>query len=485
MVLWSAALSYFATLAIAEIGSAFKLHGHAWFEGGRIMTASDSLINGVAPDNALNLNGNILQSPGAQITAFSDISDNLEGVFGFGVHKSTHAMGNDGRSALLAISLYQSFLTQSRLTYFQGEKSDPEYSFTLGLFPFKYNRDVKNLGMYLLRGPVYPGILMGGFQDFAVDSTKGTMLGLNIHHKMGRFSHDLILNSERDIPPTFDWSLAYIAKVKLGAMELGAGTNFYRLLPYDSKLTTPGKHFTNAELGFKKDRYVEVAPGSTDTVFFTHQGTKVMGMFSLDMQKLLGVELFHPDDMKIYGEAAVLGTKDYGETYGDIKKRIPAMIGFNIPTGGWLNHLSLEVEYYGATYRNDLARIGNNNTVAPWTIQAHPIPSPKPVGYVDYGIDTVTGIWVRPDFNDPSKNDTVRVFGTAMDKANQTKDNLKWSLIAEKIISNHISVLVQVANDHYRPKSVAKGLIKSEGGTQEAFASPQDWYFMFRMGFFF
>jgi hypothetical protein len=483
-VLWLTALASLVTFANSEESTSYKFHGKAWFEGGRIMSATDTLINGASPDNVLDLNGNVLQSLGAQFTLQADLSEHLIGAFGFGVQKVNHALGK-GPSALVAISLFQNFLTESRLTYYQGEVSDPSLSVTLGSFAFKYNRDVKNLGLYLLRGPVYPGILMGGFQDFAVDTTKGTMMGFNVHHKMGPFSHDIILNSEREIPPTLDWSLAYIAKYQAGPIEIGAGANFYRLIANDSKLETPGKYFSDAALGFKKDRYIEVAPGSTDTVFFTHQGTKVMGMFSLDLQKLFGTELANPEDLKLYSEVGILGLTNYGKTYGDIAKRMPAMVGFNFPTGGWLNHLSLEVEYYGALYRNDLAKIGNNNTVAPWTIQNHPISSPKPVGYVDYGIDTLTGFWIKPNATDPAKSDTVRVKGTALDKANQTKDNLKWSLLAEKVISNHISIIGQVANDHYRPKSVATGLIKSEGGTQEAFASPKDWYFMIRMGYFF
>ena len=72
-----------------------------------------------------------------------------------------------------------------------------------------------------------------------------------------------------------------------------------------------------------------------------------------------------------------------------------------------------------------------------------------------------------------------------MDKENLTMDNLKWSLYVDKTISKHIQFIGQVANDHYRPRPVATGLIKSDGGTAEAFTTSKDWYFMFRMGYFF
>jgi hypothetical protein len=42
-----------------------------------------------------------------------------------------------------------------------------------------------------------------------------------------------------------------------------------------------------------------------------------------------------------------------------------------------------------------------------------------------------------------------------------------------------------VANDHYRPRPVATGLIASSGGVAEAFSEQSDWYFMLRMGYFF
>lgn len=477
-----------ASLQVAMLFGAeateYKFHGKAWFEGGRIMNATDTLVNGAAPDNVLNLNGNILQSVGAQFTIDAALTEHLEGAFGFGAYKVSQALGK-GPTSLLAIAMFQNFLTESRLTYFVGEKEAPTLSFTLGSFPYKYNSDVKNLGLYLLKGPVYPGILMGGFQDFSTDTTKSTMLGLKVHHQVGSFSQDFLLNNEREVPPTLDWSLGYVAKYQAGPLQLGVGANFYRLIPYKSKLETPGKNYSDAELNFQKSVYIEVDSGSTDTTFFTHQGTKLMGMFSLDFQKILGMSMSNPDDLKLYGEMGVIGVKNYGKVYNDISKRIPAMVGFNIPTGGILTHLSLEVEYYGALYRNDMARLGGNNMVANWMIQRHPVPSPKPVDYSDYGIDTLTGFWIRPDPIDPAKADTIKVKGTAFDKSNQTKDNLKWALVFDKEISKHISIMGQIANDHYRPKSYSTGVIKAEGGTQELFSDPSDWYFMFRMGYFF
>jgi hypothetical protein len=476
---WSFAV--LAPLAIAfGAETKYEIHGQAWMDYGRIISAEDTITNTLSPDNTLNYNGNGMQSLGAQFTVNADLSDNLEAAFGFGAYKASHALGS-GQYSYMTISLFQNFVTQSRLTWYTGEKAAPTLSATVGGFPYNYNPDVKNLGMYLLRGPVYPGIIMGGYGDFATDSTKGTMLGLKFHQGIGNFTQDLILNSERDIPPTFDWSLAYFAKYKMGPLQLGAGVNFYRLIPYNSALETPGKD-TNLVKGSARARYIEVDnsnPAAPDTTFFTHQGTKVIGTLSLDLKSLFGgSESMNPDDLKLYAEGGVIGVTNYGKAYSKIAERAPVMVGFNFPTFGLLNHLSLEVEYYGAKYRNDLALIGNNNVVADWTTQDHALPSPKPVTNADYGIDSLGYFRL-------STGDSVYVRGTAMDKDNVTKDNLKWSVYIDKVVSQHVQFVAQVANDHFRPRPVASGLIHSEGGTAEVFASPKDWYFMLRVGYFF
>lgn len=497
-LLTAATLCLSAALPRAE-GPAIKVNGKAWTEFGRIMGATDSLLPGEAPTPILNLNGNGIVSLGAQFTLNADLTNNLEAALGFGSHKVNHALGR-GQTSYLSISMFHNYLTESRLSWYMGEKEAPSLKITVGSFPYKYNRDVRNLGLYLFRGSVYPGILMGGFGDFAADTTKSTQLGANVHHAMGNFSHDIILNSERDLPPTFDWSLGYVAKYKaFNALEIGAGVNFYRLIAYDEELRTPGKIAT-ADLGgpAQKAKYIEVDstnPAAPDTVFFTHQGTKVMAMASLDLKPLFGIES-NSDAWKIYSEVAVIGTQDYGKTYGKIGERIPIMFGVNFPTPSWLDHINFEVEHYGSPYRNDLARLGNNNVVADWTIQGHPIPSPKPVSNADFNIDAA-GNWT-----DVNTGNVIAVKGTALDKESNTLDNLKWSLYLDKTVAGHITFMGQLANDHYRPRPVATGLISSNGGTAEAFADKTtfgapskwykpwtvikgDWYYMFRMGYSF
>jgi len=455
--------------------SGVKVTGKAWFDMGRIMRAVDTLTTN-ATNPSMNFEGNWLQSYGAQATIYSDFSEHWHAAMGFGTHLVSHAQAS-GPIRYFSISLFQHFITQSRLTGYIGEKESPDFSLDLGAIPFHYNQNSANFGSYLLRGPVYPGILLGGFKDFSLDSARANLLGTRLHARTGAFQHDLIWALETDVPPLLDQSLAYVTRYRPSEVfEVGAGVNLYHLIPYKKSLETPGKTAPVSD----KSKYVEVNPVTGDTTFFTHQGIKLMAMFSLDIKKLWSHSVFGAEDLKLYGEAALLGTQDYGKTYGKLAERIPVTVGINLPAMGIVDRLSVEAEWYGAKYRNDMANLGYTNGVADWTRQEHPIPSPKPVMNSDFNIDS-TGNWYNP-----ATGISLPVSGTALDKENLTSDDFKWSINLEKKVSGSIQLSLQVANDHYRPRPVAlQGYIFSDGGTKEAFAGKSDWYTMFRMSHFF
>ncbi len=439
-----------------------QVHGQGWFDQGRIMTTSDSVLrDGNTEGNSVNISNTWLSSFGAQVVATADIADNLEAVIGIGAYRVTHSVGSYMTNTNItkqpfyyAISFYKNYLPQSRLTYYLGDKATPWFSITGGSFSYNYNPDVKNLGAYLLRGAVYPGILVSGFKDFSIDSTKSNVMGLKVHNQIGNFSHDLILKNETDLPPTFDLSLAYIAKYRaFEALDFGFGVNSYRLIPYVSKLEKPG------HLGVALDngRSIDTVGANGDSakfVYLTHQGVKVMGMFSIDLKHWLNASLLGSQDLKLYGEAALIGISNQGSVYKNRKERIPVMLGFNLPVFGWLDFLSVEGEWYGSKYRNDVANLGSLNGVADWTEYkpTRVTPSPAPV----------SGFY-----------------------ADSTKDNIKWSINIEKTIQKHLRLSGQVASDHYRPAPIATGLISSTGGTAEAFTRPSNMYFEFRLAYLF
>ncbi len=486
---WSMRIAtLFAAVALSSLAAqadmTYRIRGEAWTEIGRIGKSSDSLQAVIAPpNNVISYSKSWMNSMGAQATVYADLGDHWDGAFGFGAYQVSHSQGTfhgSNQSKFLAISLFQNYVSQAHVTYRQELDGADGLRLTVGNFSYQYNPDVQNLGSYLLRGTVYPQILIGGFEDFSVDSTKANLLGANLHFGAGNLGLDVILNSEREIPPTFDWSLAFVAKYKaLGALDIGGGVNFYRLLPSNPSLTTPGKFENVGDLAryAEFDTTVSADGNHIDTLYFSHRGIKLTGFFSLDLKPFLGLDGASPADWKIYGEAAVIGIKNYGKTYDKLSERIPVMLGVNVPTWGLLDHLSLEVEYFKNRYRNDMALLGNQRNVADWTLQEHVIPTPAPVRYADYGIEN--GVWMN------ANGDSVVVAGTPLDVENLHTDDFKWSVHLEKTIRSSIRFTAQIANDHYRPRAIATGFINQEGGTAEALSSKSDWYFMLRLGYFF
>jgi hypothetical protein len=481
------ALSAFCRLD-ASGSPAFQLHGQGWAESGQIVHATDTLV--------INLNGNRLQSMGAQFTAQVELSERLEAGIGFGTQQVFHSLGNQ-ETERNTLSTFKNFITEARLTYSVGDASAPFLNVTVGNFAYNYHPQVKNLGLYLFRGPVYPGFLVSGFKDFHTDTTRAAFSGARVHNRFGNFEQDLILNQEHEVSPTYDWSLGYVAKYKaFEAVEFGVGANFYHWLSENEGITTPSRD--KSPTLFRDDlatmnsgssyhpyelQFIEVMPGG-DTVFYTHKGIKLMGMFHLDLKPLFGLQSMGDHDLELYGEAGIIGLKNYGSVYKNRSERIPMMLGFNIPTFGLLNYLSIEVEYYGAKFRSDYSKIGAFNSLYVRGINPsspnNPLsqPSPIPVSYKDFGIDSL-GNWVN------ASGDTINVKGTGMDVQNMTTDDFKWSIYLEKTILGHLRFIGQVANDHTQPRPVRKSGNAEAAGFSEAFTTSKDWYFMARLGYFF
>ena len=210
-----------------------QIHAKTWADIGRIMHATDTL--------QINLNGDWQQTMGMQIGAKETFSDHLEGAFGFGINQVYHSLG-DPNQEKFTLSKFINYISEARVTYSTGKEINPFFTATIGDFAFNYNPQVKNLGLYLFRGPVYPGFLVSGFKEFHTDTTRASFLGFHLHNSMGNFQHDLILSSERDLPPSFDWSLGYVAKYQIAhTLKLGGGVNFYHLIPQNSAITTPNQ----------------------------------------------------------------------------------------------------------------------------------------------------------------------------------------------------------------------------------------------------
>lgn len=471
----------------------FRLHGKAWTDAGRIMHSTDTL--------QVNYHGNWQQGMGMQIGSVIDISPNFEAGIGMGVIHAYHSLGNPEQEKF-ALSKFMNYVSEARLTWTLGEKEKPLLALTIGDFGYNYAPHAQNLGLYLFRGPVYPGFLVSGFQDFHTDTTRSAFLGFRAHNTLGNFRQDLIFAGEREFAPSFDWSLGYVARFKaMEAIEVGAGVNFYHLIAENGDITAPNK--TSVPNLFAQDstliadgqpyhpyqlKYMEVV--GTDTTVFTHRGTKVMAMFSLDIRRLLDLGgPFGEKDLLLYGEGAIIGLKNYGTIYGKMSERMPVMIGFNVPTFGLLDFLSIEVERYTAKYRQDYSKLGYFNSlhlknINPTILKAQRVPSAVPLSLKDYAGEKYT-ITPEGNFVDPSTNDTLMVRGTALDVENMTADDWKWSVNAEKTVAKRVQFSAQVANDHFVPRPVRSGLLFEDAGLSQVLSSTKDWYFMMRVGYSF
>jgi hypothetical protein len=123
-----------------------------------------------------------------------------------------------------------------------------------GFFGYKYNSDAMNLGEYLLRSEAYPTIIHtagpGGWVWMNSNEYKsmGTKLTWDLWD--GKVRQDILLFSEFNEVPIFDFSPSYVATIKIGKnVEVGGGFSLHRWLPIKPSVTTSNG---------PKNTYVEV-----------------------------------------------------------------------------------------------------------------------------------------------------------------------------------------------------------------------------------
>jgi hypothetical protein len=431
-------------LALPVAASAKDMH-----EGVKIGAAGWSQVSvvGNSSDTAggADHNGKSALTWGAQVSLKSRVSDRLSIATGVGLaagHSMFSMPGDPTGYAPLGVGAY---VSEANFTYNFGSR----LFLRGGMFSYIYNPDIKNLGLYLLRGPVYPGFVVSGFETKHVLPV-ANMWGLQLHHEMGDFRQDFIVSSETEFYPYFDISPAYIAGYRPHpSLDVGAGVNFYHYIPVDGKLTTD-----------KSYNYVQgdTAGNPVDTINISFRGIKLMARASFDPKVFIGAGAgpltFGSEDLKIYGEVALIGldnTDAHKDMYGELRQRMPVMFGVNLPVFRALDHLSFEMEWYGAPFHDDME---------PY-LTGYNKPSLFPVGW--YGT--------------PTKNNNT--------DQNVTRDNWKWSLHGARMIQNHVRLSFQVANDHWRP-----GIYRGDGDTklpkrQAIMITPEDWYFTTKLAYFF
>jgi hypothetical protein len=194
----------------------------------------------------------------------------------------------------------------------------------------------------------------------------------------GSLRQDLVLFSERDLEPYYDFSLAWMGAYDIageGIVTLGGGISLEHLLPVDEELTTPEREYQNLYIE-NPDTPADDATVVGDSGYYTFWSTKVMGRLSFDPKRMWRDDdaqdngILGTEDLKLYAEGAALGLKDYPANesqnnpgYEDIMERVPVMVGFNVPAFRVLDVLSVEVQWFGSRAPNSYNRVMFSTTL--------------------------------------------------------------------------------------------------------------------------
>jgi hypothetical protein len=323
---------------------------------------------------------------------------------------------------------YKLYANQMRGTYTFGDLDKPFLKATLGYFKYTYNHDVKSLGEYLFRATPYPGYILNSFAS-AYARLPGLCLDFT---PISNLRIDGLFTSETQYP-VGDFTPSLLASYGIGGnenhpvIEVGAGVSFLRLISVNSALTSPR---------YSQNQVIVGDSTHSDTTYPSFTATKVMARFSFDPKQFFeGPGIFGDQDLKIYGEGCILGTKDYQSLYDDIGRRIAIMLGFNFPTFKVLDVLSGEVEWYNSKYSNNYKQTFFNTFKLPWPVGGY-----EPAHYPWY-----------------------------------------WDVYFERTIVNGLKIMGDIGRTHY----FTTGNLQYYRDTREECPSHGDWQFTLRGQFAF
>jgi hypothetical protein len=357
---------------------------------------------------------------------------------------------------------------------------DSLFNLNIGIFPFKYNEDVRNLGEYLFRTGCYPGYIYSEGFDLA-----GTQLaGIHLRNNLlgGRIKNDLLFTSELYLYPSKDFSLTFLTDITPTpnrVIDFGLGLQFFRCLSVDNAYTTPTKYenMSSAPEQKRAPNWYVTAPG--DTSYYTFAGTKIMARLAFDIKPLFGSpDFFGTNDFKLYSEAIILGVKNYPASldsneftnqrpinefgYNKLLEKMPIMVGFNVPSFKLLDIFSAEVEYYGKKYVNRVPIYANARNMLRLPIPYDPnINNGQPDGSKE-GNSNASGDYTKDTYKS----------GVAQ---------WKWSMYLKKTMLEKFAITLQFARDH----SLVKTGLAQNVDYEEIFIKANQWYWMLKFGYSF
>ncbi len=195
---------------------------------------------------------------GALFNMNFDFNPKLHGALGIGAIKQHNPLGTFQASNVKNIHYGNyTFINLAKFTYnADGIGNKTRLKFTAGLFDYKYDDNIRNLGLYLIRGTVYPQLLVSGFETNEMVGS-ANMEGFHLQSSFGNYTQDVLLISEMHMFPRYDFSALYIGKYGFGkVLELGGGVNFYHYLPINSDVTSPSEKLYDPEEGSGTTRWL-------------------------------------------------------------------------------------------------------------------------------------------------------------------------------------------------------------------------------------
>jgi hypothetical protein len=418
-----------------------KLFGSGWSMIGEVMKGSSTAGNG----EGSNLDHAWIQSSILELGVKADINDNTRVILdGWAEMDYTYelnsALIDKDFAADQKVGKTNVGIQDAEGIYTMGGNDSRTFPFQIGvgMFPYKYNPDVRNLGEYLFRASAYPVYFVNWY-----DAAFYRMTGLRASTRpFDWFKFDALLFSERYQIPLRDFSLAGVATFNIGKfMELGCGIDLSRIFSVNNSYTSPG-YSSNADINCYSKDSVGVDSLTGQTVYgnqkvYSFQSTKIELRLSFDVKSFIPLEIFGKEDLKLYGEYAILGLQNYATHnvsypafYDTLSQRSPVMVGFNIPAFRILDVLSFELEYLKTPYLPTSYNVFQDQSPVPQTLA----------------------------------------------EKNLSMADTKWSLYAKKTLGA-FAVIGQIARDHFQPNNNQLTAVERA----DVLLASQDWWWSMKV----
>jgi hypothetical protein len=379
-----------------------------------------------------------------QITPRLQISAHAEGKMYYNTFDKKYNFGVE--AFVLPTMYYNFYIDRAFMSYSFGDIDIPFLQITAGYFPFKYNPDSRDLGEYLYRTGTYPAYIINDF-----DFTQARLAGLKLSSNLvaGKLHQDILLTTGTDRPPFFDLNAGYIGSFNIAnILTLGWGAMYQSLWSTNDDITSPKL----AENIYLKNPVLDTVNNTYngDTAYYTFAGLKLMARLSFDIKGFFGPTIFGSEDLKLFGEIAILGVQNYPASvispnnpnpygYDTLLQKIPIMFGINLPTFKLLDVLSAQAEWYDMQYPNNYQYKG--------MAQITPTPCPQTQGV------------------SPTNYSNL--------------DNWKWAIYAKKSFKNGLFIVGQVANDHIRNETPIAASVDFE----DALRTDRSWWWALKLGY--